>query len=231
VLYNYFRSEKRKVPHLRITPVKSWFPLVMVAAAVILLSLASTFDPHFTWFGGIATVITGAVSYLYVRVRRFHHQIEEQHRFDWETVIFLAGVFILVHMLEKQGVISSLVSRFGILEGAHPFLVLTAVVWFSVAVSAFIDNVPYIAAMFPVVHGMAGNLQIPHEMLFLGVLIGSCVGGNITPIGAAANLTAIGILRREGRPVSFGSFVRIGLPFTLAATTASYLLLYLLYRP
>ncbi|MBD3178442.1 MAG: arsenic transporter, partial [Candidatus Latescibacteria bacterium] len=120
---------------------------------------------------------------------------------------------------------------FGVLEGAHPFLVLTAVVWFSVAVSAFIDNVPYIAAMFPVVHGMAGNLQIPHEMLFLGVLIGSCVGGNITPIGAAANLTAIGILRREGRPVSFGSFVRIGLPFTLAATTASYLLLYLLYRP
>ncbi|HMA76770.1 MAG TPA: ArsB/NhaD family transporter, partial [Candidatus Krumholzibacteriaceae bacterium] len=64
----------------------------------------------------------------------------------------------------------------------------------------------------------------------LGVLIGSCMGGNITPIGAAANLTAIGILRREGRPVSFGAFVKIGLPFTLAATLTAYIALYFVYR-
>lgn len=230
VLYHYFRGEKRKPAHLEITPVRSWFPLAMLILALILLSVASVFDPDFTWFGGVATVITGSISYFYVRARRFHHQIEEQHGFDWETVVFLAGIFILVYMLEKQGAIESLVSRFGLLEGASPFMILTAVVWVSVAVSAFIDNVPYIAAMFPVVHGLADRVGMPHELLFLGVLIGSCMGGNITPIGAAANLTATGILRREGRPASFGSFVRIGLPFTVAATTVSYLLLYLLYK-
>ena len=230
VLYHYFRGEKRKPSRLEITPVKSWFPLAMLVLAVILLSFASVIDPGFTWFGGVSTVIAGGISYFYVRARKFPHQIEDQHGLDWETVMFLAGIFILVYMLEKQGVIDSLVTRFGLLEGASDFLILTAVVWFSVAVSAFIDNVPYIAAMFPVVHGLAEKLGIPHELLFLGVLIGSCMGGNITPIGAAANLTATGILRREGRPVSFGSFVRIGLPFTVAATTVSYLLLYLIYR-
>jgi len=230
VLYHYFKGEKRNPPPLKVTPVRSWVPLGFLVLAILFLSFAYLVDPHFTWFGGVATTLTGVASYLYVRARKFHHEIEDQFGFDWETVVFLAGIFILVYMLQKHGVVSALVSQFGILEGAHPFLVLTAVVWISVVISAFIDNVPYIAAMFPVVKGMSESLGIPHELLFLGVLIGSCMGGNITPIGAAANLTAVGILKKEGRPVSFVSFVKIGLPFTLAATTVSYLVLYLLYN-
>jgi Na+/H+ antiporter NhaD/arsenite permease-like protein len=67
-------------------------------------------------------------------------------------------------------------------------------------------------------------------LLVLGLLIGSCMGGNITPIGAAANVAATGILEKERNPVSFWDFIRIGLPFTLAATLAAYLALYLVYH-
>jgi Na+/H+ antiporter NhaD/arsenite permease-like protein len=67
-------------------------------------------------------------------------------------------------------------------------------------------------------------------LLVLGLLIGSCMGGNITPIGAAANVTAMGILDKEKKPVSFWGFMKIGLPFTIAATGAAYLALYLVYR-
>ena len=138
---------------------------------------------------------------------------------------------MLVYMLEQNGVIDALVSKLSILHGASPFVVLSAVVWFSVLVSAFIDNVPYITAMLPVVQGLAAEMPDIHpELLILGVLIGSCMGGNITPIGAAANLTAVGILKKEGRLVSFWEFVKIGLPFTFADTVAAYAALYFFYR-
>jgi len=231
VLYHYFKGEKTKPDRLPVTPVSSWVPVLLLIVTVVLLSIANLIDPDFTWFGGTATVVTGAISFLYVRAKRLHCDIEESCRFDWETVLFLGGIFVLVFMLEQNGVIGALVSKLGVLKGASPFVVLSVVVWFSVLVSAFIDNVPYITAMLPVVQGLADAMpEIHPELLILGVLIGSCMGGNITPIGAAANLTAVGILRKERRLVSFWEFVKIGLPFTLAATVAAYVTMYLFYR-
>ncbi|MDZ7859479.1 MAG: SLC13 family permease [Candidatus Krumholzibacteriota bacterium] len=230
VLYYYFRGEKRKVESIAVTSVKSWVPVILLALAIVMLSLANFIDPDFVWFSGVSCVLTGGMSFLYVRIRKLHREINASLKFDWETVLFLSAVFVLVYMLEKRGVVAALVNQLDILESASPFVVLTAIVWVSVLVSAFIDNVPYITAALPVVQGLAKTLGVHPELLVLGVLIGSCMGGNITPIGAAANLTAIGILRREGRPVSFAAFVKIGLPFTLAATLAAYIALYFVYR-
>ncbi len=97
-------------------------------------------------------------------------------------------------------------------------------------VSAFIDNIPYMAVMLPLVGNLADTLDINRMHLILGLMIGSCMGGNITPIGAAANVAATGLLEKEGAPVSFWGFIKIGLPFTLAATSAAYLTLYFVYR-
>jgi Na+/H+ antiporter NhaD/arsenite permease-like protein len=143
---------------------------------------------------------------------------------------FLAGIFVIVAMLEERGVIAALVDRLGSHGDASPFIVYSAVVWVSVLISAFIDNVPYITAMLPVVIGIAGRLGMSSELLVFGLLIGSCLGGNITPIGASANIVALGILDRTGNHVGFRSFVRIGLPFTLAATAAAYIALWLVWR-
>jgi len=118
----------------------------------------------------------------------------------------------------------------GGLEGRNTFVVLSVIVWFSVMVSAFIDNVPYIAVMLPLVGNLADTLDINRMLLVLGLLIGACMGGNITPIGAAANVAATGILEKEKNLVSFWGFIKIGLPFTLAATSAAYLALYFVYK-
>ena len=85
--------------------------------------------------------------------------------------------------------------------------------------------------MLPLVTGLSASLGVNPALLAFGLLIGSCMGGNITPIGATTNLVAIGILDREGRHISFGDFVRIGLPFTVAATTAAWLVLWWIYGP
>ncbi len=71
---------------------------------------------------------------------------------------------------------------------------------------------------------------LPLGSVAFGLLIGACIGGNITPIGASANVVAVGLLQREGHPISFGRFMKMGLPFTVAATAAAYLVLWFVYR-
>jgi Na+/H+ antiporter NhaD/arsenite permease-like protein len=150
--------------------------------------------------------------------------------FAWDTAAFLAGVFVLVGMLESRGVIDAVVERLAALRGAGPFAVYSIVVWASVLFSGFIDNVPYVTAMLPVVIRLAPQLGISVEILVFGLLIGSCLGGNVTPIGASANIVAMGLLKREGSPVSFVQFMKMGVPFTIAATGVSYVVLWFVYR-
>jgi Na+/H+ antiporter NhaD/arsenite permease-like protein len=230
VLFLFLRSMRKKPIILPVTPVRSWTPVLLLAAMIVLLSLASFFDSGFTWFAGVSCVLVALVGMIWYR-HVDHDGFKRLARYyDWGTTAFLAAVFVLVAMLENRGAISALVDQLGSLERAGPFLVYAAVVWFSVLLSAFIDNVPYITAMLPVVIGIAGRLGMSNEMLVFGLLIGSCLGGNITPIGASANVVAIGILQRTGRHISFGPFVRIGLPFTLAATGAAFALLWLVWK-
>jgi len=104
------------------------------------------------------------------------------------------------------------------------------VVVFSMLLSAFVDNIPYLAAMLPLVAQLGHHLGIGSNMvLAYGLLIGSCLGGNITPVGASTNIVAYGMLHRMGERTSFFEFVKIGLPFTLAATAAGSLFVWLVW--
>jgi len=103
------------------------------------------------------------------------------------------------------------------------------IVWASVVISAFIDNIPYVATMIPVIAGLAAALQIDPTPLYFGLLSGATLGGNITPIGASANITGIGILRKAGYEVKNKDFFRIGIPFTLVAVIPAYIGIWLLF--
>jgi Na+/H+ antiporter NhaD/arsenite permease-like protein len=114
--------------------------------------------------------------------------------------------------------------------GTNIFLGYTLLVFIAVVLSAFIDNVPFLAAMLPVAITISDKLQINPSLLLFGLLIGASLGGNITPIGASANIVACGLLKKEGYPVKFGHFVKIGLPFTLAAVSAAYLFIWFIWK-
>ena len=159
--------------------------------------------------------------------------------FDYQTVILLASLFIVVGIIED---ISGLFVKFG---GNNIFLLYTLIVWGSVAVSAFIDNIPYVSAMLPVIAGICSLLHIEPYLLFfglltgatlggnltpIGLLTGATLGGNLTPIGASANITGIGILRKQGCEVSNGDFMKISVPFTLVAVTAGYLFIWFVWH-
>lgn len=113
--------------------------------------------------------------------------------------------------------------------GGNVFLLYTIIVWGSVIISAFIDNIPYVATMIPVVAGLSEVLGIDPTPLYFGLLSGATLGGNCTPIGASANITGIGILRKEGYEVRNKDFFKIGIPFTLAAIIPAYIYIRLVY--
>ena len=110
------------------------------------------------------------------------------------------------------------------------FLLYTVIVWGSVLVSAFVDNIPYVATMLPVVSSIAATMGISPTVLYFGLLSGATLGGNLTPIGASATIAAIGILRRNGYEVKNSDFFRIGIPFTLCAVTVGYLYCWFVWR-
>lgn len=113
--------------------------------------------------------------------------------------------------------------------GGNVFLLYKIIVWGSVIISAFIDNIPYVATMIPVVAGLSEVLGIDPTPLYFGLLSGATLGGNCTPIGASANITGIGILRKEGYEVKNKDFFKIGIPFTLAAIIPAYIYIWLVY--
>ena len=115
--------------------------------------------------------------------------------------------------------------------GKNMFLLYTIIVWGSVLFSAFIDNIPYVATMLPVITGITRALGVEPYLLYFGLLTGATLGGNLTPIGASANITATGLLKKEGFSVSFGDFMKIGVPFTLTAVLAGYLFVWFVWAP
>jgi Na+/H+ antiporter NhaD/arsenite permease-like protein len=142
---------------------------------------------------------------------------------DYHTLGLLAGLFIVIGALTETGVINDISALFVKLGGSDLFLMYTLIVWGSVLFSAFIDNIPYVATMLPVVQGIANMMGCQPYVLYFGLLVGATLGGNLTPIGASANIAAIGILQKAGYEVKAKDFMRIGVPFTLIAVLCGYL--------
>lgn len=174
-------------------------------------------------------MIFGIISVLWEKFVNKGSILEGIKSLDWETTFFLMGIFILVGSIILTGWIETISNFLAGLVGKNIFLGYTLIVFISVFLSAFIDNVPFLAAMLPVAMSMSDKLQINPSLFFFGLLIGASLGGNIAPIGASANIVACGLLKKEGYEVKFKDFVKIGLPFTLVAVTVAYLFVWFVW--
>ena len=138
-------------------------------------------------------------------------------------------LFVVIGGVKNAGVIDVLGSAIASMGSGSKFLVYTIIVWMSVLLSAFIDNIPYTATMLSIVPVIAAELGMEPTLLYYGLLCGATLGGNLTPIGASANIAGIGILRKEGYEVKSTTFMKFGVPFTLAAVVTGYLLLWFIW--
>jgi len=229
VLYFIFRKHKIKMKLVRVEKVKSWFPTVLLVVLIVLLALSSFFDTGFSYMAGILCVVFGIISYLWEKFVNKKSIIKGLKGLDWDTTLFLVGIFILVGSITLTGWIDLVSGYLSNIVGSNIFLGYTLLVFLSVLLSAFVDNVPFLAAMLPVAISMANRLEMNPSLFLFGLLIGASLGGNITPIGASANIVACGLLKKEGHPVSFKDFGKIGIPFTIAAVTAAYLFVWFVW--
>jgi Na+/H+ antiporter NhaD/arsenite permease-like protein len=229
VLYLFFRPYTQRVEPIPQVRAKTWIPTYMLIGMIFMLALSPLIDPEFRFAGGVGCMLFALSGLIWYARREKGEGMQILKKYDWDTTFFLAGVFVIVGILEQVGVLEDLKDIILHVTGGHRFTNFIFLVWFSVLVSAFIDNVPYVTTMIPVAQKIGAELGGDHHLLVFGLLIGACLGGNITPIGASANIVSVGILRKNEYPISFGTFVRIGLPFTIAATSAAALFLWIVW--
>ncbi len=216
------------------TSVKDLAPTLFLGLILISLILASFIPNTPNEMNGYITL---GIALIFVMYRLLFNQekravLEAFNAIDFETLGLLFGLFILIIGLDNQGVIVAMGQIFESVGNNDPFMIYTFVVLISVLISAFIDNIPYVATLLPVMMGVGQtlNLGLPPYLLLFGLLAGATLGGNLTPIGASANIAGIGFLRKLGFQVKFWDFFKIGFPITMAALSTGYILIFLIYR-
>jgi Na+/H+ antiporter NhaD/arsenite permease-like protein len=232
VLLYIFRKDKQSVNAMERTKVEDFFPSILLVGMVVLLILASFIPNKPSIINGIICVTLLFIGLIrnYMRTRNKEIFAKVLGEIDYFTILLLAGLFIVVGGITEAGVVDDISKIFVKLSNDNIFVIYTLIVWASVFFSAFIDNIPYVATMLPVTAGIASILNIEPYILYFGLLTGATLGGNFTPIGASANITALGILRKDGHEVSALEFMKIGIPFTLAAVTVGYVLIWFIWR-
>jgi len=243
VLLYLFRDMKDPVSAQIETEVEDYFPSILMVGTVVLL-IAASFIPEpdgglmlslYNMRSGLVCLGLFLIGLVRACLREksanpFKRVMAEM---DYQTLLLLFGLFIVIEGIRSAGVIDLIASLFYKLGGNNPFVLYTAIVVASVILSAFIDNIPYVATMLPVIQSLAmmmnGGAGADPNVFYFGLLTGATLGGNLTPVGASANITAIGILRKNGETVTTKDFLRIGVPFTLSAVICGYAFIWLFW--
>ena len=249
-----FRKDNEKIESTDRTEVEDKFPSVMLAATVLGL-IAVSFIPYKDaaapgqfykpdWTNGALCMLFLIIGVARACIKR--HSASPVKKavlgLDRYTLLLLAGLFVVIGGIKRAGIIDLIGQGIfnlcgGTTRGAL-FVTFTVIVWMSVLISAFIDNIPYVATMLPVVKSLAAGFAISSDpalannsatLLYFGLLVGATLGGNITPVGASANITGIGILRKAGYTVKARGFMKYSVPFTLSAVFVGYVLLWIIW--
>lgn len=243
VLLYLFRNENQKVSAKVETKVEDYFPsFLMIATVGLLIGASFLQEPanaslmtFYNLRSGLICFALCVIGVIRACVKKSNFEPVKMvlRDLDKDTLLLLFGIFIVIEGITKAGVIDAVASLFYQVSGDNAFLLYTLIVFASVILSAFIDNIPYVATMLPVVSSIAalmnGGAGMAPYVFYFGLLTGATLGGNLTPIGASANIAAIGILRKNGESVSTRDFLRIGVPFTLAAVLAGYIYIWLVW--
>ena len=240
VLLFLFRKEKQPIVAKVETTVDDYVPTFLLLGTIALLVVASFLPAPqggllltlYNLRAGLICVTLCVIGLIRGVVKSGSTDIVKRvvRDLDKDTLLLLFGLFMVIEGIKTAGVIDAVANLFYTFGGDNVFLLYTMIVFASVILSAFIDNIPYVATMLPVVQSLAAMMGISPNLFFFGLLTGATLGGNLTPIGASANIAAIGILRKNGETVKTSDFLRIGIPFTLSAVLTGYAYIWIFWH-
>lgn len=237
-----FRKDNAKIEFNARTKVEDKFPTFLLVGTIVLLIAASFipykdgaaegqfYKPDIT--NGLICIgffIIGIIREVFFN-KNYKIVKDTFKEIDYYTIALLTGLFIVIGGIKSAGVIDVIGNGIAKLGSGSEFIIYTIIVWISVILSAFIDNIPYTATMLTIVPVIAADMGMEPKLLYYGLLCGATLGGNLTPIGASANIAGIGILKKEGYDVKATTFMKYGIPFTLAAVLTGYILIWFIWR-
>lgn len=237
-----FRKDNAKIEFNARTKVEDKFPTFLLVGTIVLLIAASFipykdgasegqfYKPDIT--NGLICIgffIIGIIREVFFN-KNYKIVKDTFKEIDYYTIALLTGLFIVIGGIKSAGVIDVIGNGIAKLGSGSEFIIYTIIVWISVILSAFIDNIPYTATMLTIVPVIAADMGMEPKLLYYGLLCGATLGGNLTPIGASANIAGIGILKKEGYEVKATTFMKYGVPFTLAAVLTGYILIWFIWR-
>lgn len=148
---------------------------------------------------------------------------------EWSTVFFFIGLFILVGALEEVGIIKMLAEKLVALTAGNLLVTSMLILWFSAIASAFVDNIPFVATMIPLIQNIQTISGIDVTPLWWSLALGACLGGNGTIVGASANVIAAGMLEKRGKKIGFVQYMKLGFPLMLVSIVISTIYLLIFY--
>ncbi|MBQ1743498.1 MAG: arsenic transporter [Clostridiales bacterium] len=228
-----FRKNREPVDSTEHTPVTDYVPTITMLGHVVLLIIASFIPNTHECTNGFICMACGILTIIWelIKQKSTKGMFHSLKALDYDTMLLLTGLFVVIASIREVGVIDDLAEFIAGFGGSNRFVLFSIIVWGSVLISAFIDNIPYVATMLPLLAGVASAMNVEPHFLYFGLLVGATLGGNLTPIGASANIAGVGMLRKEGHEVGFGDFMKIGIPFTLTAVIAGYLFVWIFWAP
>ncbi len=228
-----FRKNKEPVDSNEHTQVTDYVPTITMLGHVVLLIIASFIPNTPECTNGYICMACGILTIIWelFKQKSAKGMVHSLKAMDYDTMLLLTGLFVVIASIREVGIVDDLANFIAGFGGSNKFVLFTIIVWGSVVISAFIDNIPYVATMLPLLAGVASAMNVEPHFLYFGLLVGATLGGNLTPIGASANIAGVGMLRKEGYEVSFGDFMKIGIPFTLTAVISGYLFVWLVWAP
>ena len=232
IMMYLFRKMKEPVSVKEKTAVRDMLPTYMLILMVLCLIFASFIKDKPDITNGLICMVL-ALATAGIEIILKHKKGSLAHALlavDIETVLLLAAMFLVIAGITHVGLIDEAAGVIAKAGGSNTFILYTVIVWGSVLISAFVDNIPYVATMLPVIKAVSISLGADPALLYFGLLCGATLGGNLTPVGASANITAVGMLKKNGYHVSVKEFMRIGVPFTLTAVAVGYLFIWFVWH-
>jgi len=229
VLHLIFKKYKGNCVSVGSIRVTSWVPTILMILMMLTMAASSFLPDRPDWTIGAIALAYAAIGLVWNALTGYK-PLDLARDLDWATVFLLGGLFVLIGSLTLTGLVFDIASLISGWTKGNAFVAYNVIVWMSVVVSAFVDNIPYTMAMLPVAQLVSNGIGTSPYVMMFGLLLGTTLGGNITPIGASANVVAVSLLRKNGHKVTFGDFARIGFPFTVAAVLVGSLVNWVVWR-
>jgi len=200
--------------------------LLKKSGAVLLMTIMGFMFHQMLGYESATIALVGAATLLLIS------KLDPEDVFleiEWTTIFFFAALFILVGALEEVGVIEVMAVKLIELTNGNLFLTTMVILWVSAIASSFLDNIPFVATMIPLIKSMEAMGTIDSTPLWWALALGACLGGNGTLVGASANLIVVGLLEKKGRKLAFVEYMKIGFPLMLVSVAISSVYLAVFY--